>query len=66
MVIDEQGVTQQAELEWARDSTIRAEFLSKDDYLAFKRAEAKGLVKMAAPRPTAKESALASALARKR
>lgn len=40
---DLDAVTRSAESEWAADSAVRAEFGSKETYLAFRRAEAKGL-----------------------
>lgn len=40
---DLDAVTRDAESVWAADDSVRAEFVSKDSYLAFRRAEAKGL-----------------------
>ena len=50
MVIDEVGVRQQAEQRWNSDPAIRAEFLSKESYVAYCVADAKGLVKLHAPK----------------
>ncbi len=35
-----------AALEWERDPQLRGEFTAKDDYVAFRKAEAKGLVRI--------------------
>lgn len=41
--VDLAAVSRDAESVWAADDSVRAEFGSKDVYLAFRRAEAKGL-----------------------
>lgn len=41
--VDLDAVTRDAESVWAADDSVRAEFGSKDVYLALRRAEAKGL-----------------------
>lgn len=40
---DLDAVTRDAESVWAADDSVRSEFVVKNDYLAFRRAEAKGL-----------------------
>lgn len=40
--VDMDAVTRDAESAWAADDSVRAEFRSKDVYLAFRRAEASG------------------------
>ena len=37
---------EQAAADWAKDSRLRAEFESKEDYVAFRKADAKGLVRV--------------------
>ncbi|MDP3797401.1 MAG: hypothetical protein Q8R06_09660 [Polaromonas sp.] len=41
--VDLDAVTRQAESEWAEDASVRSEFGRKDAYLAYRRAEARGL-----------------------
>ena len=40
------GIEAQARAEWQRSPAIRAEFVELERYIAFRRAEAKGLVRI--------------------
>jgi len=46
MEFDVEAVTREAKHAWATSPTLRAEFASEDEYLAYRRAEARGQVRI--------------------
>ena len=46
---DLEAVAARAKDEWARDALLRAEFASEDDYVALRKAEARGSLRVLAP-----------------